>query len=189
MILENIKKHLPSWAEAVNDINDQLEIKKLSGMSNSCYKVKLDKRVKLSDLSAPRAVLYRKLENEVVDKEIEYTIFKSMSDSGQGPEMIGSAEGYRIEGFIESRVLSIWEMRNPLFMDMFVQAIFEMHHWSGTAEAIQKIEPLDVNHLGVDISIDQWGPASIERLSKMRQKLSAEKVGDAKILSALNSLE
>ena len=71
MIFENIKKHLPSWAEAVKDIYDQLEIKKLSGMSNSCYMVKLDKRVKLSDSSAPRAVLYRKLENEVVDKEVE----------------------------------------------------------------------------------------------------------------------
>ena len=85
VILENIKKHLPSWAESVHDITDQVEIKKLNGLSNSCYKVWLDKRVKLSDPDAPRAVLYRKIENAVVDKEIEYTIFKSMSDSGQGP--------------------------------------------------------------------------------------------------------
>ena len=68
-------KHLPSWKAAITDIYDQIEVKKLNGMSNSCYKVKLDKRVKLSDPSAPRAVLYRKLENEVVDKDIEFTIF------------------------------------------------------------------------------------------------------------------
>lgn len=47
--------------------------------------------------------------------------------------MIGQEEDYRIEGFIESRVLSIWEMRNPVLMEKFVQAIFEMHHSSGTA--------------------------------------------------------
>ena len=82
VIFNNIKKHMPSWAEAVHDPLDQLEIKKLNGLSNSCYKVSLDKRVKLSDPDAPRAVLYRKIENEVVDKDIEHTIFKTMSDSG-----------------------------------------------------------------------------------------------------------
>ena len=81
VIFDNIKKHMPSWAEAVHDPLDQLEIKKLNGLSNSCYKVALDKRVKLSD-DAPRAVLYRKIENEVVDKDVEHTIFKTMSDSG-----------------------------------------------------------------------------------------------------------
>ena len=120
VIFNNIKKHMPSWAEAVHDPLDQLEIKKLNGLSNSCYKVALDKRVKLSDPDAPRAVLYRKIENEVVDKDIEHTIFKTMSDSGQGPKMIAHQDDYRIEGFIESRVLSIWEMRNPVFMDNFV---------------------------------------------------------------------
>ena len=137
-------------------------------MSNSCYKVSLDKRVKLSDPDAPRAVLYRKIENEVVDKEIEYTIFKSMSDSGLGPAMIGQSDDYRIEGFIESRVLSVWEMRNPVFMDKFARAIYEMHHSSGIAESIEKIKPLDVNHLGIDNVIDEWGPASIARIAKMR---------------------
>lgn len=136
VMLDNIKKFIPAWAEAVHDIKDQVEFRKLNGLSNSCYKVSLDKRVRLSDPNAPRTVLYRKIENEVVEKEIEYTIFKSMSDSGQGPKMYGQQEDFRIEGFIESRVLSIWEMRNPAMMDMFVQAIFEMHHTSGTAEAI-----------------------------------------------------
>ena len=51
-----------------------------------------------------------------------------MSDSGQGPKLIGTEDDYRIEGFIESRVLSIWEMRNPVLMEKFVQAVYDMHH-------------------------------------------------------------
>ena len=54
VIFENIKKHLPSWAEAVRDQMDQVEIKKLNGLSNSCYKVALDKRIILSSQEAPR---------------------------------------------------------------------------------------------------------------------------------------
>lgn len=161
----------------------------MNGLSNSCYKVSLDKRVKLSDPDAPRTVLYRKIENEVVEKEIEYTIFKSMSDSGQGPLMYGQQDDYRIEGFIESRVLSIWEMRNPVMMDKFVQAIFEMHHSSGTAQAIQKIKPMDSKQLGIDIAINEWGPAAIARIAKMRTKLSPSDPGDGRILAALDNLE
>ena len=166
-----------------------MEIKKLNGLSNSCYKVWLDKRVKLNDPDAPRAVLYRKIENEVVDKHIESTIFRTMSESGQGPKLIGSDDDYRIEGFIESRVLSIWEMRNPVLMEKFVQAVYEMHHESGTAEAIQKIKPMEHSQLGIDIAIDEWGPATVSRIAKMRTKLIPSKTGHDKILTALDRLE
>jgi len=166
-----------------------VEFKKLNGLSNSCYKVWLDKRVVLNSPDEPRTVLYRKIENATVDAVMESTIFKTMSDSGQGPKLIGTDKDYRIEGFIESRVLSIWEMRNPVIMDKFVQAVYEMHHESGTAEVIQEIKPMDPNQLGIDIAIDEWGPASIKRIAKMRTKLIPSNPGHARILSALDKLE
>ena len=81
VILENIRKHVPAWAQAVDSLKD-IKIKKMNGLSNSCYKVELKDNIEMADSSAPRSYLYRKLECEVVDREIERTIFQSMSDSG-----------------------------------------------------------------------------------------------------------
>ena len=48
---------------------------------------------------------------------------------------------------------------------------------------------MDKNHLGIDIGIDEWGPTSVARIAKMRQKLSPADAGHSKILAALNNLE
>ena len=80
-------------------------------------------------------------------------------------------------------------MRNPVMMKKFVQAIFEMHHSSGTAQAIQKIKPMDAKQLGIDIAINEWGPAAIARITKMRTKLSPSDPGESRILAALDNLE
>ena len=114
-----------------------------------------------------------------------------MSTSGQGPALIAqnSEEGYRIEGFIDGRVLSIWEFRNPVIMDKFAQAIYQFHTESGVGESIEPLTPMDKDHLGIDIAIDEWGPASIERIAKMRSNLNPETAGHDKILAALNMLE
>ena len=59
----------------------------MSGLSNACYRVSLKVEVVLNQ-EAPRTVLYRKFECEIVDKAIEAAIFKSMSDSGLGPKLV-----------------------------------------------------------------------------------------------------
>ena len=69
-------KHVPAWAGRVNSLDD-IEIKLLNGLSNSCYKVNLKSHIEIDDVddSVPRAFLYRKLECEVIDKVTERTIF------------------------------------------------------------------------------------------------------------------
>ena len=74
-------KHVPTWAGRVNSLDD-IEIKLLNGLSNSCYKVNLKSHIEIDDDTIPRAFLYRKLECEVIDKETERTIFEKMSESG-----------------------------------------------------------------------------------------------------------
>lgn len=49
-----------------------------------------------------------------------------------------------------------------------------MHEESGVRQVMMKENPLDPNHLGVDIAIDEWGPAAIERIAKIRSKLNAK---------------
>ena len=68
VILAHIKEHLPSWAP-ISSV-DQLEIKKMSGLSNACYRV----HVKDGGIE-PTTLLYRKFECEIVDKKVEGTIF------------------------------------------------------------------------------------------------------------------
>ena len=135
LILERVKQCFTSWQNSVQSLN-QVEIRRLNGMSNAVYKVALKSEVTLSDSEDPRVVLYRKFECEIIDKKVESTIFQYMSESGQGPRLFFQNEDYRIENFVEGRPLTIWEMRNPVIMQKVVERIFDMHTKSGVAGAV-----------------------------------------------------
>lgn len=192
VVLARIKECFTSWNDAVSSL-DQVEIRKLSGLSNACYKVALKPEVVLNqdvdELQRPRVVLYRKFECEIIDKRVESTIFKAMSESGLGPKLFFQNSEYRIENFIEGRPLTIWEMRNPVIAEKFVEAIFNMHTKSGIAEAMQEVQPFDSSRMGVQIAVDQWGPATTQRLIKIRSKLNSENEDHRKILEACQALE
>ena len=67
VILARIQERVPAWATAVTSL-EQTDIRKLSGLSNACYKVAVKEEVQLDDTEAPRVVLYRKFECQIVDK-------------------------------------------------------------------------------------------------------------------------
>jgi hypothetical protein len=74
---------VPGWAHL--ESADQLNFTRLSGLSNACYKVSAkDPSLKLE----PKAVLYRKFECKIIDKQKEAIIFESMSDQGLGPKCL-----------------------------------------------------------------------------------------------------
>uniref|UniRef100_A0A7S3ML58 Choline kinase n=1 Tax=Favella ehrenbergii TaxID=182087 RepID=A0A7S3ML58_9SPIT len=136
----------------------------------------------------PRVFLYRKFECEVVDKQIEATLFRCMSEAGLGPKLVFQSETFRIEYFFTGRPLSIWEMRNPVIVKKVVEELFNFHTKSGASEAIDAIKPRATSRMGVEIAIEEWGPASIERIASIRQKLNAQDAGHRKILSTLDRL-
>ena len=77
VILARLRDCFPSWAQEVQSL-EQVEISRLNGLSNACYKVELKPEVQLpSDDSdeCPRVVLYRKFECEIIDKRVESTVF------------------------------------------------------------------------------------------------------------------
>ena len=92
----------------------------MSGLSNACYKVELKEHVHLPDAEMPRVFLYRKFECEVVDKQVEATLFRCMSEAGLGPKLVHQSDSFRIEHFFTGRPLSIWEMRNPVIVNKVV---------------------------------------------------------------------
>ena len=79
----------------------------------------------------------------------------------------------------------MWELRNPVMTQLYIKAVFDMHTRSGAAEAVQSIKAMDPNNLSVDLAIDEWGPAVIQRIAKIRQKLNVDVPGHQDILSKL----
>jgi hypothetical protein len=53
VIFDRIKEHIPEWGRLLTEL-DQLDIKRLSGLSNACYKVALKESVALPDPEMPR---------------------------------------------------------------------------------------------------------------------------------------
>ena len=187
VIFERIKEHIPEWGRVLTEL-DQLEIRRLSGLSNACYKVTLKDSVALPDPQMPRQFLYRKFECQVVDKQVEATLFRCMSEAGLGPKLVHQSETFRIEHFFTGRPLSIWEMRNPVISRKVVNALYNFHTKSGASEAIDAIKPRSESKMGVEIAIEEWGPASIERIALIRQKLDIEDEGHRRIMRSLDRL-
>ena len=85
VIIANILQQVPGWSDAVQ-APEQVEISQLSGLSNACYRVALKSDVLLPpNCQSPRKLLYRKFECEIVDQQVEATLFRCMSEAGLGP--------------------------------------------------------------------------------------------------------
>lgn len=111
LIFNRICSHIPDWSSALKTSED-LNIKRLNGLSNACYRVSIKDEV-APHLTDNRTLLYRKFEQELTDKRIESAIFRTKSEDKTGPYLHFMNTEYRIEGFFEGRPISIWEMRNP----------------------------------------------------------------------------
>ena len=94
-----------------------------------------------------------------------------MSDAGLGPKLIHYSPTYRIESFFEGRPITIWEMRNPVFINEFVKKIYQMHSNENLNQAIHALSPKDPSNLAIDIAINEWGPACLTRIPSIRSKL------------------
>lgn len=76
-----------------------------------------------------------------------------------------------------------------MLSEAYVKAIYDMHTKSGAAEAIDAIKPRDSSKTGVEIAIDEWGPAVVERIAKIRAKLNPDDAGHQRISKILDKLE
>ena len=179
IILENIIKHLDSWKHTTLD---QVNITRLAGLSNACYRVKhQDKELKL------HTVLYRKFECLVVDKEIEAMIFKSMSDQNLGPKLIAYTPTYRIEEFKEGRPLSIWEMTNKTMIGYVMRSLCDFNF---NRDAREKMPKMDASKLVLDQCIDEWCPAVKARLPKIRGRLLTDNgIPHPRLLEGIDALD
>jgi len=99
-------------------------------------------------------------------------IFESLAKQEIGPPLIFQNQEYRIEGFMDARPLTIWEMRNPIFYSAFADAICKLHYNKELRARISdSILPCDKSNLFSDVIIDKWAPEIKELLPSFRGKL------------------
>ena len=73
-------------------------------------------------------MLYRLFECAIVNWDMEREVFKSLSNQDIGPKLYYQNETFRIEGFFLSRPLTIFEMRNDIFMESFAIKICDFNY-------------------------------------------------------------
>ena len=116
-------------------------------------------------------LLFRFFECAIVDWNMENEIFESLSDQGIGPKLYYQNDVYRIEGFFLSRPLTIFEMRNDIFMEVYARKICDFNHNQKARERVLKYLPLD--KLYVDVTIDKWLPELIEKMPEIKEAYKA----------------
>ena len=185
VILSRIHEHVPSW-NAIQSPSD-LEIKRLSGLSNACFRVHIPAG-KFEDIKEPRTLLYRRFEQDLTDKRIEQGIFDIKSQNGTGPKLHFQNFVYRIEGFFEGRPLTIWEMRNKTIYRKYANMICDYNFSPEAHELVNKYDKMDPNKLFFHQVLNQWAPSLESKIDAIAKALTdAGQTANLRILMDLKS--
>lgn len=172
-ILNDIKKHVPAWNVEVIT-TDNVSFTRLSGLSNACYRVLIcpenastvEIELALKAIE-PQTLLFRFFECAIVNWQMENEVFKTLSDQGIGPKLYHQNKTFRIEGFFLSRPLTIFEMRNDIFMDAFAEKICDFNYNKKVHECVLKYSPID--KLYIDECINEWHLHTEAKLPQIKE--------------------
>jgi hypothetical protein len=176
-----IKKHVKEWTSLIHSSKD-LTFSRLNGNSNACYKVTLKNKAPYT--VEFESVLFRRYEQDIIDKKVEQAIFKAAADAGIGPKMFYQDDKFRIEGFFNGRPITLWEMRNPVIASTLAKEICDFNFNEEATRSVQNIEPLDYKNLFIHQVISKWGSNLQAKLPAFKQKLR-----DAATHESLKKLE
>ena len=85
--------------------------------------------------------------------------------------MYGQNETFRIEGFIEGRPMSIWEMRNPIIQSQYANVICDFNFDVNLQKKISEFYKLDTNNLVFHQAVNQWAPNALKNIEKLKSSL------------------
>ena len=144
--MTDIKQHIPSWRDCIALNPDNIQLTRLSGLSNACYRVKIMSETgpnkDLLSALEPQMLLYRLFECAIVDWNMENEIFQSLSDQDLGPKLYFQNNEYRIEGFFLSRPITIFEMRNEIFIEAYARKICDFNYNVEARKKVVKYLPM-----------------------------------------------
>lgn len=116
----------------------------------------------------PQSLLYRVFECAIVDWEMENVLFKSLSDQNIGPKLYYQCAEYRIEGFFLSRALTIFEMRNDIFLEAYAEKICDFNYNKDAKEKVLQFIPMD--KIYARTWMNEWVVDVKKRMPSIREK-------------------
>ena len=170
VIFEHLMMHIEEWKPIIKSADD-LIIRRLSGLSNACYKVTIKPEID-STQTVIKALLYRRFEQNLTDKRIETSIFKAKSDDGSGPKLFYQGEKYRIESFFEGRPISIWEMRNQQIYIKYAEMICDYNFNESARNKISEFNPIDPYNMFFHQVLKQWAPKLMSNMGEIKKALT-----------------
>jgi thiamine kinase-like enzyme len=114
---------------------------------------------------------------------MENELFQSLSDQGIGPKLYYQCAEYRIEGFFLSRPLTIFEMRNDIFLRAYAEKICDFNYNKDAKSKVEKFIPK--TDLYARTWMGDWMKQVKERMPRIRDKQK----NNAEILRILDDFE
>lgn len=127
----------------INSYED-LEYIRLRGNSNAVFRINLRNHSELvkSCPDLPGALLYRRFQQQLVDRSIEQAIFEAKSRDQSGPKLYFMNKEYRFEEFFYGRPLTLWEMRNMCIQQSYSKIICGFNFNMAANIAVNAVSPL-----------------------------------------------
>jgi hypothetical protein len=89
-----------------------------------------------------------------------------MSDHGIGPKCYYKCEHYRIEECFDSRPITIFEMRNPVFLKQIVETAFKINYNRDIKQRYIDVKGGE-HQTQIDVLYDKWLPQLFDKFERL----------------------
>lgn len=118
------KSSIPSW-QNIDFEPEDLQLVRFNSMTNTVFSAELPK-----ENANPRRVLIRIFadSSKMINKRKERTIFYEVASQKLGPNILAESDDFRVEQYLYSRTLMMFEFRNPLIIKNFAERLCDFHY-------------------------------------------------------------
>jgi len=149
-IYKIVRNHMPAWKD-IEFAPEDLILVPYKSLTNTIISAELPR----ADAN-PRKVLVRIFADtsKIINQRKERAIFSEVANQGMGPKVIVESDDFRIEQFIESRMLTNFELRNRTLMRIFAELLCDFHYSKNLDSQLVKVEKKEKPFI-VTI-LDEW---------------------------------
>ena len=139
LIYKIVKNNMPQWKD-LEFTQDELIITPFKSLTNSINAVEL-----VLPCACPKKVLVRIFADtsKVINQRKEKVVFAELANQGLGPKLYSVTDAFRIEEFLDSRMLTAFELRNRTLMKSFATVMCDFNYNSSLDSQLCKVEKKD----------------------------------------------
>ena len=135
-IFKIVKSNVPSWKD-IDFTPEELILTPFKSLTNTIVSAELPKAE-----SEPRKVLVRIFADtsKIINQRKERVIFTEIANQKMGPYMLAESDHYRVEEFLDSRMLTNFELRNRLIIKSFAEKMCDFHYNKALDNQLKEVE-------------------------------------------------